>query len=162
MGEKNLFTGELYYSDGKGYLKLGTSGNIVAKATVTTPYSVPSDYEKLVKEHKELQEENRRLQLELMAKKIEIIDMEKEVNLRAAVYGDFCFKTMKLSVDKIIVNGDATVVFWADGGKTVVKKSADDEYDLHHAFCAALAKRVYGHNSTVKKMIARKTKLQKK
>ena len=67
-----------------------------------------------------------------------------------------------LSVDKIIVSGNATVVFWGDGEKTIVKKSADDEYDLHHAFCAALAKRVYGHNSTVKKMIARKTKAQKK
>ena len=66
----------------------------------------------------------------------------------------------KLAVDKIIVNGDATIVFWADGKKTIVKKSEDDEYDLHHAFCAALAKRIYGHNSTVKKMIWRKTIFQ--
>ena len=66
----------------------------------------------------------------------------------------------KLAVDKIIVNGDSTIVFWADGKKTIVKKSEDDEYDLHHAFCAALAKRIYGHNSTVKKMIERKTIVQ--
>lgn len=64
------------------------------------------------------------------------------------------------AVNKIIVNGDATIVFWADGDKTIVKKSADDEFDLHHAFCAALAKKIYGHNSTVKKMIERKTKIQ--
>jgi len=62
-----------------------------------------------------------------------------------------------LVVDRIVVNGNATIVFWGDNTKTIVKKSDDDEYDLHHAFCAALAKKVYSHNSSVKKMIARLT-----
>lgn len=66
-------------------------------------------------------------------------------------------------VDSILVSGDTTIVFWKDGDKTVVKKSADDTFDIHHAFCCALAKKVYGgHNSTVKKMIERKTTVQKK
>ena len=68
----------------------------------------------------------------------------------------------QLVVEKIVVNGNATIVFWKDNTKTVVKKSDDDVYDLHHAFCSALAKKVYGHNSTVKKMVQRKVKVQKK
>lgn len=66
-------------------------------------------------------------------------------------------------VDRILVSNETTIVFWKDGDKTVVKKSADDTFDIHHAFCCALAKKVYGgHNSTVKKMIERKTTVQKK
>ena len=104
-------------------------------------------------EKSRLKEEIRCLKLQLENTQIAFRDYREKANSRNG---------KDISVDKIIVNGDATIVFWGDGQKTIVKKSADDEYDLHHAFCAALAKRVYGHNSTVKKMVKRKAKVQKR
>lgn len=46
-----------------------------------------------------------------------------------------------------------TTVLWDDGTRTTVKLSDDDVYDEYSAFCAALAKRIYGYNSIIKKII---------
>ena len=55
---------------------------------------------------------------------------------------------------KIIRSGDCTIVFWCDGRKTIVRKSADVSDDsLYTAFTAALAIRMYGSNSRLKKII---------
>lgn len=53
---------------------------------------------------------------------------------------------------KIIRNGKATIVFWIDGTKTVVKCSDDDD-NFYDAFTAALAKYIFGSNSAVKKIV---------
>lgn len=50
-------------------------------------------------------------------------------------------------------DNDYTTVLWNDGTKTTVKLSDDDIYDEYSAFCAALAKRIYGSNSKIKKII---------
>lgn len=50
-------------------------------------------------------------------------------------------------------DNDYTTVLWDDGTKTTVKLSDDDIYDEYSAFCAALAKRIYGSNSRIKKII---------
>ena len=62
---------------------------------------------------------------------------------------------------RIIRNGNATIVMWADGTKTVVKKSADDPEDDYAAFTAALAKKVYRNNSHFKKMLKERNVEQK-
>ena len=55
---------------------------------------------------------------------------------------------------KIIRSGDCTIVFWDDNTKTIVRKSADVSDDsLYTAFTAALAIRMYGSNSRLKKII---------
>lgn len=46
-----------------------------------------------------------------------------------------------------------TTILWNDGTRTTVKLSDDDIYDEYSAFCAALAKRIYGSNSRIKKII---------
>lgn len=59
----------------------------------------------------------------------------------------------KFTPVRIIKNGPATVVFWKDGTKTVVKcapETAPSDYD---AFTAALAIKIFGNNSRLKKMI---------
>ena len=53
--------------------------------------------------------------------------------------------------ERIIKSGPATIVFWADGTKTVVKCAKGTEPDDYAAFCAALAKKVYGSNSALKR-----------
>ena len=57
---------------------------------------------------------------------------------------------------KIIRSGDRTIVFLADGSKTIVKRDPEDADNLHTAYCAALAKKVHGSNSRIKKIISRK------
>lgn len=63
---------------------------------------------------------------------------------------------------KIIVNEDSkvTVVIWDDNTKTIVKCSEADQYDPYAAYCAAFAKKCYGTNSQLKKIIENHTVFQ--
>ena len=61
---------------------------------------------------------------------------------------------------RIIRSGIATIVLWEDGTKTIVKRSDDTEDDPYAAFCIALAKKIYGSNSAVKRIIERKTTIR--
>lgn len=54
---------------------------------------------------------------------------------------------------KIIYNGPATIVFWEDGTKTIVKKAKGEKNNRYNAFCAALAKKLYGNNSVVNRLV---------
>ncbi len=62
--------------------------------------------------------------------------------------------------EKILKNGSATIVFWKDGSKTIVKRSADDAPDDYAAFTAALAIKIFGSNSGLKKVLKDKTVIQ--
>ena len=66
-------------------------------------------------------------------------------------------KNDNLAPERIIHSGPATIVFWNDKTKTVVKCSENDIYDEYEAFCAALAIKMFGSNSHLKKMIRDKT-----
>ena len=54
---------------------------------------------------------------------------------------------------RIIHNGNATIVFWNDNTKTVVRCAEDDTQDNYNAFCAAYCKKVFGNNSHLKRVI---------
>ena len=56
-------------------------------------------------------------------------------------------------VEKIITQGIATIVFWGDGTKTVVKRAEDEPDSVYAAFTAALAIKCYGSNSAVKRIV---------
>lgn len=66
-------------------------------------------------------------------------------------------RTSTLAPERIIHSGPATIVFWNDKTKTVVKCSENDIYDEYEAFCAALAIKMFGSNSHLKKMLRDKT-----
>lgn len=88
----------------------------------------------------------------------EVEKMKKEKDVRSA-YPDLprellCAKTFAIYPKHIYYyDNDYTTVLWDDGTKTTVKLSDDDIYDEYSAFCAALAKRIYGSNSRIKKII---------
>lgn len=63
--------------------------------------------------------------------------------------------------DRIIKSGRATIVFWNDGNKTVVKRQNGEPDDPYLAFLAALGKKIYGSNSAIKRLITEKTEEQK-
>lgn len=69
---------------------------------------------------------------------------------------------LKFEPERIIKSGNATIVFWKDGTKTVVKCAADEEPNEYNAFTAALAIKLFGTNSHVKKIIKNKTVIQEK
>ena len=50
-------------------------------------------------------------------------------------------------VKDILVNGPATIVFWADGTKTVVKCGAEDLYDAEKAVAMCFMKKALGGRS---------------
>lgn len=54
---------------------------------------------------------------------------------------------------RILRSGDAMIVFWDDGDKTVVKRAADEKDSDYVAFTAALGKKIYGSNSKLARMI---------
>lgn len=64
-------------------------------------------------------------------------------------------------IDRIIFNDPATIVYWADSSKTVVKSMKDRQFNPYHGFCAAVAKRMIGngHNQAVKKLIESKSNI---
>ena len=61
---------------------------------------------------------------------------------------------------KIKPGGLFTTVQWNDGTYTTVKASKDDGYmpSPYMAFCAALAKKLYGSNAAIHRMVERNTK----
>lgn len=58
-----------------------------------------------------------------------------------------------VDVQKVIFNPPATIVFWGDGTKTVVKTMSEEPFDMYHGFTAALAKKVYGNSTRVRKLV---------
>lgn len=60
--------------------------------------------------------------------------------------------------DIIIFSGPKTIVIWSDGSKTIVSCSENDMYDGYAGFCAAVAKKMFGSTSQVKKIIEKYTK----
>lgn len=80
---------------------------------------------------------------------------EKE-NFESGMIDKMEIQHYSLNVSKIIFNPPATIVFWDDGTKTVVKCSAEDEYNKYYGFLCALGKKMFGTNSHLKKLIDEK------
>ena len=68
----------------------------------------------------------------------------------------------ELAVEKIISNGPATIVFWNDGTKTVVKCDIYDEDDLYDAVANAIAKKVFGSTSKFHRIVDKKCRTSEK
>lgn len=62
--------------------------------------------------------------------------------------------------DRVLISGNRTIVFWADGTKTIVKRSDDENDSIYAAYTAALAIKIYGSNSKLKKIIADRMEVQ--
>jgi hypothetical protein len=62
------------------------------------------------------------------------------------------------SVKRIVYHDPATIVFWQDGTKTVVKCMDGEPFEKYAGFCAALAKKVFGSTSKAKKVAGAKKK----
>ena len=63
----------------------------------------------------------------------------------------FIFRSLKIK--RIIFNPPATVVFWEDATKTVVKCSEDDEFDPEIGVAMCFMKKIYGSRHAFSKMV---------
>lgn len=61
---------------------------------------------------------------------------------------------------RILKSGIATVVFWKDGTKTIVKCAPETTPNDYDAFTSALAIKLFSTNSRLKKLIREKTVVQ--
>ena len=64
-----------------------------------------------------------------------------------------CFPDEIPVVKRIIFHDPATIVFWQDGTKTVVKCMEGEPYSKYYGFVCALAKKIYGSNAKITKLI---------
>lgn len=67
---------------------------------------------------------------------------------RYQVYYGQCFKPLKTlvpAIRKVIFNDPATIVFWTDGTKTVVKAQGDDIFDPEKGLAMAISKKALGN-----------------
>lgn len=60
----------------------------------------------------------------------------QNLSYKFATYDVWENKLPKLP-ERYIINQNATILFWGDGTKTIVKKSKDDKYDKEKAFLIA-------------------------
>ena len=91
---------------------------------------------------------------QMTAMETAIENARKEIEralIRQPVNKFFDIKSIEVSVDHRTV-----VVVWADGETTKVVRSENDPDDIYMAFTAALAKKLYGSNSAVKRTISKK------
>lgn len=63
------------------------------------------------------------------------------------------YSRRKHEIKKVIFNEPATIVFWGDGTKTVVKCSKDDEFDPEKGLAMAIAKKFFGNENGYSKNI---------
>lgn len=62
---------------------------------------------------------------------------------------------------RIVFSGPKTIVFWYDGTKTIVSCAEDEAYDPYNAFCAALAKKMFGSTSAAKAYLKKNSEYYK-
>lgn len=63
-------------------------------------------------------------------------------------YIEYCKNDANTVIEKVIFNNPATIVFWSDGTKTVVKCSENDVYDPEKGLAMAVAKKFLGTNKS--------------
>lgn len=75
-------------------------------------------------------------------------DNKNDFNLRAYVFGEWGTtppKKLKCLITKVIFNKPATIVFWSDGTKTVVKVQGKERFNKEKGLAMAIAKKALGN-----------------
>lgn len=77
------------------------------------------------------------------ARKDEVVGL----NAAAAYYAAYKKAPGPFEIDRVIFNNPATIVFWKDGTKTVVKCQEGDTYSPESGLAIAIAKKALGNKS---------------
>ena len=63
----------------------------------------------------------------------------------SSTHAGFTWHDKNLKIKKVIFNDPATIVFWADGTKTVAKAHGDDKFDKEVGLTVCIAKKALGN-----------------
>ena len=66
-------------------------------------------------------------------------------DLHKSVYGMTSMSTDTVFLKKVIYNDPATIAFWSDGTKTIVKAQSGDTFDPEKGLAMAIAKKACGN-----------------
>lgn len=61
-------------------------------------------------------------------------------------HSNIILRNKHVEITKVIFNNPATIVFWSDGKKTVVKCAGDEAFDEEKGLAMAISKRVLGNH----------------
>lgn len=96
--------------------------------------------------------------LDLVVKGVEtfdgFFDQDRNVLINARVANKsrkYPTQVNPFNIKRVIFNGPATIVFWNDGTKTVVKCAEEEIYNKRTAIMWAIMKKAYGNSSRVNK-----------
>lgn len=64
----------------------------------------------------------------------------------------YCLSALP-EIDHVLFSGKATIIFWADGKKTVVKCQRGDKYSQEEGLAMGICKRAYGNDNTFNDVI---------
>ena len=64
-------------------------------------------------------------------------------------------KMLQMDIQKAILNDPATIVYWSDGTKTVVKCQEGDAYDERTGLLLCCAKRLFGNTGHYNDVLSR-------
>lgn len=70
----------------------------------------------------------------------------------SSTHAGFTWNNPDLKIKKVIFNDPATIVFWADGTKTVAKAHGDDKFDKEVGLTVCIAKKALGNRSNFDKV----------
>lgn len=71
------------------------------------------------------------------------------------IYGDVDTNQWGASIKNVIFNDPATIVFWSDGTKTVVKCQKGDTYSKELGLAMCIAKKHFGNKGNFNKVFKR-------
>lgn len=73
--------------------------------------------------------------------------IKRDIEMTKAI-GRYTNTHIAMEIKDVIFNDPATIVFWMDGTKTVVKCQEGDEFDPEKGLTMAIAKKVYGNKGS--------------
>ncbi len=90
------------------------------------------------------------------------VDYSRQSTERAKKNDLVIFGMCRISIRKVIFNDPATIVFWSDGTKTVVKCGPEDTYDMEKGLAMAIVKKMAGNDNRFHKIFKQYPKKKKK
>jgi len=80
-----------------------------------------------------------------------------DYSLTTELYKHVPQKDISSMISRVIFSNPATIIFWNDGTKTVVKKSEDDAWDPEKGLCMAIIKKINGKTNFIRKIVEENT-----
>ncbi|MCQ2075666.1 MAG: hypothetical protein MJZ20_01330 [Bacteroidaceae bacterium] len=85
---------------------------------------------------------------QILASELEV-DAEERIGATAVIKTErtkvIIARTLTDTIEKVIFNNPATIVYWKDGTKTVVKANGEDVFDKEVGLAMAIAKKALGN-----------------